>query len=260
MKPVRLPGLLSAAAVMLLCCGAAAQEGEKIEADVSAREIAIESTFTGVRIVVFGAVENSRQRNPGYYDVAVVIRGPEEAVIARRKDRVAFIWLNTESRSFARVPGYYAVLTTRPLDELAPPQVLDKNSIGFDALRFMLDDATQDTKLRDSPFRNALVRIKQREGLFYANERGVEFLGSSLFRSTVFLPANVPVGQYTADIFLFHGGTLLSHTISHFTLHKQGFEKVVYVLAFDYPLAYGILAVLVAIAAGLAASAMFRRD
>lgn len=258
MRPRTMAVLVGGALLLLLAGGASGQE--RVEADVSAREIAIESTFTGVRLVIFGAVENSRQQTPGFYDVAIVIRGPEQDVVARRKERIFGIWINASSRSFKRVPGYYAVLSTRPLDELAPAALLDEHDIGFDALRFDEDVATAASNPHSREFRDALIRIKNKEGLFVSNPKGVEFLGSTLFRSTVFLPANVPVGQYETDIYLFHRGNLLGHTTSHFTLHKQGVELIVNVLAFDYPLLYGIAAVLIAVAAGLAASALFRRD
>jgi hypothetical protein len=37
-------------------------------------------------------------------------------------------------------------------------------------------------------------------------------------------------------------------------------ERVVYMLAFHYPFAYGLLAVLMAVSAGLLAWTVFRRD
>lgn len=241
---------------------ARAQTGETLEADISARQIAVESTFAGVHIIIFGAVDNSRQRTPtaGLYDIAVVIRGPKQTLVTRRKEQVAGIWLNAESETFENVPGYYAVLSTRPLSEMAKPELLKKYRLGFDNLSFLPEDHPGDHSVEEAPFRDAVIRIKQREKLYVADERGVSFLGPSLFRADVLLPANVPVGDYTADIYLFSKGRLLSQNSSQFFLNKEGFELLITLLAFKYPLAYGILAVLVAIAAGLIASAAFRRD
>lgn len=239
-----------------------AQPSERIEADVSAREIAIESTFTGVQIIVFGAVENSRQgeRRTDFYDIAVIIRGPQQDIVTRRKERIAGIWVNTHAQSFTAVPGYYAVLTTGPVAELADEALLKKHGIGLGSLDFLREDPTKPTNVDEEAFRQAIVRIKRHDGLYVVNEETVRFIGSSLFRASVRLPANVPAGEYTADIFLFRKGSLLSHHTGHFVLHKQGFERYVNTLAFDYPLLYGVIAVLVAVASGLIASAMFRRD
>ena len=43
-------------------------------------------------------------------------------------------------------------------------------------------------------------------------------------------------------------------------MNKAGFEHMVYRLAFSHPFIYGVLAVLIAVLAGLAGWAVFRRD
>ena len=81
---------LAAVSIMAgLATGTAAaapgQPKEAVEADVSTRSVAITSSFTGTEILIFGTVENSKQptAEAGYYDIAVVIEGPGEALIAR---------------------------------------------------------------------------------------------------------------------------------------------------------------------------------
>ena len=58
--------------------------------------------FTGARIVVFGAIRGGPETQKGY-DVAVVVQGPEQDVIVRRKERVLGIWANRTSRAFTGV-------------------------------------------------------------------------------------------------------------------------------------------------------------
>ena len=53
---------------------------------------------------------------------------------------------------------------------------------------------------------------------------------------------------------------MLSHNRSQLTIDKQGFERFVFSAAFDFPLLYGIIAVIIAVSAGLLASALTRRD
>ena len=96
---------------------------ESIEADVSARNIAVTSDFNGTQIVVFGAVDGSQQPSAesGYYDVIIVVEGVPSRMVVRRKGNVAGLWLNTASVIFDNVPSYYAVASNRPIDEIAPP-------------------------------------------------------------------------------------------------------------------------------------------
>ena len=82
----------------------------------------------------------------------------------------------------------------------------------------------------------------------------------SLFRATIPLPANVPVGPLVARTYLFHNGQVVSAQIARVSLHRAGIERLVHNFAFVYPASYGIFAVLLAVSAGLLASAYFRRQ
>lgn len=237
---------------------------EKIESDLSSRRIEIESNFTGQQIVIFGTIENSKQSDfePGLYDVVVVVKGPRETVVARRKSKVAGIWINTRSLTLGNAPGYYAVLSRREVHKVASDTVLNAYGLGFDAIGFRPIGKNVPALAAEglSEFTDAVIRIKQREGLYIYDPEGVQFVGRNLFRATVDLPANVPVGNYATDVYLLRNGEVLSHNRSNLWITKAGFERFVYAAAFDHPLIYGIVAVIIAILAGLAASAMTRRD
>ncbi|MEQ1611825.1 MAG: TIGR02186 family protein, partial [Hyphomicrobiaceae bacterium] len=84
---------------------------ETVQADVSTRSVAITSSFTGTEIVIFGAVDNSRQTSAesGLYDVVIVLEGTPTRLVSRRKSNVGGIWINTQSVTFEAVPSYYAI-------------------------------------------------------------------------------------------------------------------------------------------------------
>lgn len=233
------------------------REPEQVQSDISSREISIESNFTGIEIVVFGAIDNSKTLKPGEspYDVIVVIKGPQQALVVRRKKRVAGIWINGPSGTFVSVPSFYAVLSSRQIDTIASPATLKSLAIGMDNLR--LGGGIADAG--DDSFRAALVRLEQQRQLFQQNEGAINFIGESLFRGKVVLPVNVPVGRYTAEVFLFRDGNLLSTSVSALEVQKAGFERLIYLLAFHYSFIYGLAAVTIAVLAGLIAWAVLRR-
>jgi uncharacterized protein (TIGR02186 family) len=245
--------------VTALCLpGAAQAQRETIQADTSDRDIAIESDFTGARITVFGSVDNSRQpaANSGYYDVIIVIRGPSETVVARAKERVVGIWVNGRSEAFEQVPSFYAALSTRPLDEIADDAALRRYGIEFnpkpqngDALPAEPDE-----------FENAVIDAKKRERLYLIQPFSVTFLGTSLFRGTIALPAKVRVGTYKADVYLFHAGKLLSQSNTALFIHKAGIERELTALAYNQPWLYGLLSVIVAVTCGLVGWTLFSRN
>ncbi len=104
-----------------------------VEADVSTRSLEVTTGFTGHEIVVFGAIDNSQapQDQAGFYDVVVVVEGTPFPVVVRKKSDVAGVWINTSAITFASVPSYYAIASTKPIEEIAGPGVLERHAIGF---------------------------------------------------------------------------------------------------------------------------------
>lgn len=237
---------------------------ETVQADVSSRSVAVTSSFTGTEIVVFGAVDNSRQSSAesGFYDIVIVVEGTPTRLVARKKSNVG-IWLNTASITFQSVPSYYAILSTRPLDEIADPIILRDNDIGFEHVRMTpisgWESGLSTAELED--FKSAVIRLKQKERLYVERPiGGVVFIGRSLFRASVDLPANVPVGQLVARVHLFREGRLLHTFTSRVMLRREGLEHFLHSFAFGQPLLYGIATVVLSILMGLAATELFRRS
>jgi uncharacterized protein (TIGR02186 family) len=237
---------------------------ESVEADVSTRSVSITSSFTGTEIIIFGTVENSRQPSAGAgtYDVVVVVEGTPAPVVVRKKARVGGLWVNAESIRFASFPSYYAIASIRPIDEFADPDVLNKNEIGFNHIRMVPSGRAYigNPNPKEAPeFREAVIRLKQRDRLYVTADHGVIFIGRSLFRSTITLPPNVPVGPLTARVYLLKDGVLLSSYQSKVTMERAGLERFLYDAASGRPLLYAVATILLAALAGLAAAFAFQR-
>lgn len=235
---------------------------ESVEADISTRAVSITSNFSGTEIVIFGAVEESRQESAeaGIYDIVVVVEGTHEPLIVRRKSNVAGLWINTEGLEFPSVPSYYAVASTRPIEEIADPRVLREEKIGLNHAPIAVRNNTQNlSESQIVQFRDAIIRIKRDEGLFLRKPYGVAFIGRSLFRTTIDLPANVPIGPLRTKVYLFRAGELLANYEAQVTLQRAGLEEFLHRFAFQNPLLYGLMSVIIAVIAGLAASMAFGR-
>ncbi len=227
--------------------------------DLTADKVPIEWNFTGANIFLFGAIEGeiSEDNKP---DVIVVVRGPSSSLVARKKENIAGVWVNTNPKTIKNIPLYYSVASSRPLLDIAPASLLENMGIGFDALVAQLSKEinVEDTTTAEH-YSEAVVRLMERQGLYKAGAAGVKIVGDRLFQVNIALDANVPSGTFFADVYLFRGGKLLGRRITQLTIHKSGFERFLYNLAFDHPLIYGLLAVFVAVIAGLTASAIFAR-
>jgi uncharacterized protein (TIGR02186 family) len=99
----------------------------------------------------------------------------------------------------------------------------------------------------------------QRDGLYGTTTGNVNFLTRQLFSTRILFPANVSVGQFGVDVHLARNGEIAMTETRLINVRKLGVEAGIYDFAHRYSFAHGILAVLIAVAAGWAANAAFRR-
>jgi uncharacterized protein (TIGR02186 family) len=250
-----------ALAAALLAAGTAPAGAESLVVSLSSERVAITSNYTGSSVVLFGAIERDAQTvaRAGDYAIVVTVRGPPQSVVVREKEPFGPVWINQEQQKFPDAPAYLAVFASRPLAEITSDVLRSRQRIGLDAI-VAASDFTNDRGPDDEPFRQALLRLKSREGLYFQDERGVAFLTPSLFRAGVPLPATAPPGNYDVEVALFADTVILARTQTSFELVKTGFEQQVGEMARDLAPLYGGATALLALFFGYVASIIFRRD
>lgn len=246
------------ARVWLILAGAAllfgfapAARAQQVVVDLSKDFVAITAGFTGTEVLLFGATE-------GVGEVVVVVVGPSESATIRLKKKIAGIWVNGREVIFNDIPAFYQVLSTDSLDEWLPLAVREANQIGVEYLDLQplgnVDSATA------AEFRNALIRNKQAVGHYGRIEGRLAMVGGRLFRSTVFFPADVPVGVYEINTYHVLNGRIMSAQTIPLTISKTGIEADIYRVAHQNSALYGLAAIVVAVLAGLGGNALFRRS
>jgi uncharacterized protein (TIGR02186 family) len=177
----------------------------------------------------------------------------------RRKDHVIGIWTNAESRTFLKTPTYLGVLSNKPIPEIAAPELLRRQEIGMYLVpRPSLTSEIQSGE--DDIFRDALIRLRKQRKLYVEEPTGVTFLTPNLFRATIRLPAEAPVGTYDVDVRLFADGTPLARATSALEVVKVGVEQFIVNAAANHGILYGLFTTLMALATGWLASVIFRKD
>ena len=230
---------------------------EEVVLGLSQDEVAITATFDGSQILVFGAVKRDRPIPPGppLQDI-VAVSGPSEPVLVRRKERRFGIWVNTDSVLVDSAPSFYKVATTAPFDEV----MTDVQDLQY---RVSINRAIQSvgatfstTTVKD--FSDAVIRIRETNGLYRVVENAVKLDQQTLFRTAIDMPANVTEGDYSIRIFLTREGQVVSLYETQIDVKKVGLERWLYNLSREMPLIYGLMSLAIAIAAGWGAAAAFR--
>jgi uncharacterized protein (TIGR02186 family) len=229
-------------------------DAEQLIATMAPSRITIASSYSGSPIVAFGAIqtESAPRRD---YDLIVTVTGPRQNVVARRKERVAGIWVNSGSRTFAEIPSFLGIFTNRPFAEIANADTLRKQRIGFKNAIFRKQGIDE-----NDPYLTNLVLIRTEEKLFSEQTRGVTFLSPTAFRVDIQLPKSVLVGDYNVELKLFSNGAVIAQAATIFEVAKVGIEAFVVKASIDDSLAFGLATAAMALLIGWVAAVAFRTD
>lgn len=245
------------ALLILLAMAVPARAQEQIVSGLSQSRVAITANFDGSEILIYGAVRrDAPPPGGGTLQVIITVEGPTMPLVIRRKEKVAGIWLNRAAVRIDAAPSFYAVATTGPISDILNDTENLRHRITIDHVIRAVGISAEATGAPD--FVAALQRIRQDEERYRLEESTVELTAETLFRADVVLPANLTEGDYRVRIFLTRDGRVVDHQERRIGVQKAGLERLLFNMAHQEPLAYGILALVLAVLCGWGASAAFR--
>jgi uncharacterized protein (TIGR02186 family) len=240
--------------VLLLLALALPARAEEVVAALSQNRVSIDTNFDGSEILIFGAIKRETPAPEGPLHVVITVEGPSDPVVVRRKSRVLGIWVNAEQVEIDRAPAFYAVATSGPWDKVISDTEDLRHRISIArAIRSVGAEVT------DSPnFTEALIRLRLRNGLYQTAISSVRVTDSTLFQTSVALPANLTEGNYKVRFFLTRDAKVIDAQETTIFVQKVGLERFIFAMAHEQPLLYGLLSLAIAAGAGWGASAAFR--
>jgi uncharacterized protein (TIGR02186 family) len=99
---------------------ALAARAEEIVPGLSSNRVAIDATFDGSDILIFGAIKRNAPapEDASPLEVIVTVAGPPRTLTVREAERRFGIWINAGAVRVDAAPSFYAVATTAPLHEI----------------------------------------------------------------------------------------------------------------------------------------------
>lgn len=241
---------LSCMWLFLAALAASPASARTLVADLSDYEIEIDSGFSGTKLLLFGA------RND-IGDVLVSVRGPESRFSILKKERVAGIWVNREQVTFTGIPRFQWFAASGHFNPMNALPLLTALKLGPEYLAFTPTKELAPEKR--APFTQALLRYQYGRRLFSGQDGVVQFMGETLFRSSLPFPDTLPRGDYSVEVYLVNDGQISSMQTIPLQVRKSGMDAFLYDLAHRMPALYGLAAVLIALSAGWGVSYLFGR-
>jgi uncharacterized protein (TIGR02186 family) len=224
--------------------------------EVSQHEVQVRQGFVGTQLLLFGAIlDPSGGRAGRDYDIVVVLKGPTEAIRLREKQKIFGIWINNASTAFRSAPSFFAVASSRPIDQIVDPRTAAIYELGLDYLQLSPIGSIDPDK--QAHFTQGLVQMRERQGLYKEDPHGVTINGQVLYQARINLPSNVQTGRYSAETFAITRGRVVASGTADVEVSKQGFERLVANYAEEDSFFYGLFAVALSLSMGWLAHRIF---
>ncbi len=212
-----------------------------VAANLTDNFVGVSEGFDGAKLTVFGVLKNKA-------DAVVVIEGPPVEAKVRAKSRQLGVWVNGEPELIAPVPSFYAVVSSRPIQEVVNAETARTYGLDLDRL-----------PVADTPSGAGYVAVKKAKGMFRTNPQGVQILESNLFRADIFLPPSVPIGVFQAHIYEFSNGKLSANREETFNVAQIGLNDSLNNMARMRPVSYALLSLALSLGLGAGAAHLFAR-
>jgi len=242
----------------LLCSPTLAGTAVNFKAKLDPSVIHIGAFYNGERVSVTGEV-------PGKSELVIRVKGKRQDLEFQKKGRVlGILWMNLETVTFHQLPNVYLLYTAKSFEDMARlnPGEPGVQEVSLNSLESQVDITP--TPADKHAILEELLKLKRSEGLYGVRNDAVHYgerQGSTKpFAATLSMPPRLPPGEYSVEVFALNQGNIVARTTDHLKVDEVGLPAMLSALAFEHGGLYGVLASLIAIAAGLLTGFLFRES
>jgi uncharacterized protein (TIGR02186 family) len=182
-------------------------------------------------------------------------------VLKKKGRALGVLWMNLGSVSFHEVPTLYLLYVSEAIGAFARsnPVKWQALGIGLESLKGQIE-IKPDHGDKDELYKE-LLKLKEGEALYAMRETAMRYgksdNGMRSFATEIFIPARVPPGVYQVKASAVNDGHIVAVATSEIRVNEVGVPALLASLSLNHGGLYGLLAVLIAIAAGLLMDFLF---
>lgn len=171
-------------------------------------------------------------------------------------------WMKMGDISFEHIPAVYLLATSRNTDNLLQKGERIKEGIGFESIKakakveFSTPDMDRDQWIEE------FVKFKKAEKLYRIQDGTItrtNGTGGNEYQLDIDWPYQAGPGTYNIEVLAVRDGKVVDRTETSLKVARSGIVAKLSNLAFNQAAVYGIIAIVVAMAAGFAVGALFKK-
>lgn len=247
------------AAVAAALCGLlaiTAPAARAITCEVSPTEIPITLSYHGAKLTITG------QSAPNDDLILKISSKPHDTAMKYYAKVGGLVWMKKGGLEFKDVPGVYLVNTTTDMNLILSETERGQYQLGYDAM-------AKATKIEDDKGQPAerkwfdeFTRFKEKEMIYNIQQGTITRRHGekgNTFEIVVNWPYQAPPGIYDIDLLAVNNGKVVDKAVTTFEVKRVGIIAALSKMAVDQAALYGIMSVLIALAAGSAVGAIFKK-
>jgi uncharacterized protein (TIGR02186 family) len=224
-------------------------------------DIKIDFFYHGSTVTISGELDAGTDGYADPIDLVVKIASPDSHQDLRKKGKVGgLLWMTVGNLKFEHVPNLYLLQSTGKLEDVLDPEEMEKNEIGYPALKRRVEIApvlNEDEKTR---WFNEFVKFKENSKLYTSSFGGISTSlqsGRLKYHILTVWPYLAPPDDYLATVYAIKNKRVIEKTETKIHVEQVGVVKALADMAKTNAALYGLISIFVALTAGFAVGLLF---
>jgi uncharacterized protein (TIGR02186 family) len=230
---------------------------QKVVTAASKNLIEIGLSYSGDQVFFFGV-----NPVPGTDLIIKLTAEKDEEIKFSVKGKVGPLWMTVKQYDVTGAPFMYKIHASKPIKEIVSPAVAQELELGYPAIshkmKMHLSSGNAAPDDADKVFQG-MLKIKERGNLYNIVEdpARLQVAEGKLFKHYFRFPPAATEGKYQVESFCFSKGELVGYGKDVIEVKKVGLENWLTQTSQNHPVFFGILAVFIAVGAGLLVGFIF---
>lgn len=211
----------------------------------------ISTFYSGGQVTISGEVPNEQE-------IMVEIIGPAANGEFDLKGRVGPFWMTNGKAELKGAPTLYVLLFPNGQDDWHRKAA----ALGFGLEKLKTGISIQSASLPPEELFHMFLDLKKSEGCYLEQENAITYAsaenGRRRFTAHYHFPRSTVVGKYVIKATAVSNGTKIMAQTCNFLVEEVGFTRLIDDLATNKRLAYGIIAVVIALFTGAVMGILFK--
>lgn len=231
----------------------------------SLAELTIKANHDHIKVDFFyhgDEVTVSGTSDPGV-DIIVKIASPESHQVFKKKGKMAgLLWMNVGTLNFENIPNLYFLHSTKRIEDLLSLEEMDREIIGYPSLERHVEIKPLENESDKERWFKEFVRFKEASRIYnvmsgdvIVNEKG----NKQDYYIKLPWPYQASPGDYTVTVYAVKDKRVVEKAEAKVNVEQVGIVKALAQMAKGNGALYGIISIVVAIAAGFGVGMIFRK-